>query len=726
MSRNELCSCGSGKRFKHCHGMGESEKPPSSLHLQALAAHQAGALRQAEALYLDALAANPGDVDSLHMLGVVQFERMRYAAALGNLLDAAQRTGWSVSLIRHNLGLVLAKLMSPCANVRQEALVAAYRAQVRARSASPVDSGRVSVIVAVRNDAEGALRSIESSAAQTAANIELVVVDDGSTDASAATVLARIVSLAVPARLLRQAHLGAARAANAGAENATGRYLALLDCGDRFTPDRIERMRAQIARGTPQWGFSQVVDDEVEAADREVRASRAMPSDEPLSFTLLHADVSAAPGNLFIERGLFLSLGGYRESARYRGWDLCARAAQAIEPVAVREPLYFRGSESGEPVPVSASPASRPAMAQGLIAQALGNDRSVPNELCPQHSVNRDLVLRDELRGGRGELLPVAMLRELAGEWNTRVNATRNTRVDTTDNTRVDTTDNARVDTTAVPARARLARSRADRTALVVLGPYRSGTSALARVLNLCGAMLPEGVIPARLGVNPTGFWETESISDLDARLLHRLGGDWNRVAFELPRRGVLVDEFVADVGDVLAGEYGDSPFILIKDPRICVLAPLWQQALVSGGYRAAYVVAVRNPLEVARSLESRGDMPVRDGLALWLAYMQRVEAFTTAHDGAVIHVRYDEVLADWRAVVRRLANRLDIPLAVTAEADAVDRFLSRDLHNQRATDTELDSHADGTTGREVVATYRHALARCEHDASHGRTRVVF
>ncbi|MEO6927694.1 MAG: glycosyltransferase [Casimicrobiaceae bacterium] len=718
MSRNELCSCGSGKRFKHCHGMGEGEKPPSSLHVQALAAHRAGALRQAEALYLDALAANSGDVDSLQMLGVVQFERMRYAAALGNLFDAAERTGWSVPLIRHNLGLVLAKLLSPRANARQEALVAAYRAQARARSASPVDSGKVSVILPVRNDAQGALRAIESSAAQLSANIELVIVDDGSTDATAAIVLARIASLAIPARLIRQAHLGTARAANVGAQNATGRYLAFVDCGDRFAPDRIERMRVQIARATPQWGFSQVADDAVEAADREVHASRAMPSDEPGSFTLLHADVIVTPGNLFIERGLFLSLGGYRESARYRGWDLCARAAEAVEPVQVREPSYLRRNSSGEPMPGSASPASHQAMARGLIADALGNARSVSNELCPQHRVNRDLVLRDELRGGRGELLPVAMLRELAGEWNARVSAAGHTRVNAAGNTRVNTAE--------VPASARLTRSPADRTALVVLGPYRSGTSALARVLNLCGAMLPEGIIPARLGVNPTGFWETESINDLDARLLHRLGGDWNRVAVELPRQGVLVDEFVADVGDLLAGEYGDAPFILIKDPRICVLAPLWQQALVACGYRPAYVVAVRNPLEVAQSLESRGDMPVRDGLALWLAYMQRVEAFTNAHDDAVIHIRYDEVLADWRAVVRRLATRLDIALAVNAEASAVDRFLSRDLHNQQAADAELDSHADGATGREVVATYRRALARCEHDASDGRERAVF
>ena len=97
MSRNELCACGSGKRFKHCHGRqaASTVAPPPSVRFEALAAHRSGSLGRAESLYRRALEDNPQDIDSLHMLGVVQYERMRYRDALEVLCDAAARTGWS-------------------------------------------------------------------------------------------------------------------------------------------------------------------------------------------------------------------------------------------------------------------------------------------------------------------------------------------------------------------------------------------------------------------------------------------------------------------------------------------------------------------------------------------------------------------------------------------------------------------------------------------------------
>src|SRR4029078_8379567 len=103
------------------------------------------------------------------------------------------------------------------------------------------------------------------------------------------------------------------------------------------------------------------------------------------------------------------------------------------------------------------------------------------------------------------------------------------------------------------------------------LGRFRSGTSSLARVLNLCGAFLPKRIVAARLGINPKGFWETEAINDLNARFMQYLGADWDRVDFALPRGGPLVDEFLVNARDVLESEYGAAPLILIKDPRTCV-----------------------------------------------------------------------------------------------------------------------------------------------------------
>src|SRR5882724_2753515 len=124
LSRNAMCSCGSGKRYKHC--CGKEAAAASQARSDALVAHRAGSLGRAESLYRRALEENPDDVDCLHMLGVVQMERMRYREALDLMWDAAERTDWSVPQIRHNLGLVLGKLLAREGNARQADLLAEF------------------------------------------------------------------------------------------------------------------------------------------------------------------------------------------------------------------------------------------------------------------------------------------------------------------------------------------------------------------------------------------------------------------------------------------------------------------------------------------------------------------------------------------------------------------------------------------------------------------------
>lgn len=104
------------QRYKHCCGQQRAATP---LRYEALAAQRAGLLRRAEALYRRALGENPADADSLQMLGVVQLQRLRYREALELLWRAAEQTQWAVPAIRHNVGIVLSRLITREANVRQ-------------------------------------------------------------------------------------------------------------------------------------------------------------------------------------------------------------------------------------------------------------------------------------------------------------------------------------------------------------------------------------------------------------------------------------------------------------------------------------------------------------------------------------------------------------------------------------------------------------------------------
>ena len=97
-----------------------------------------------------------------------------------------------------------------------------------------------SVIIPAFNSAATLARAIESVRAQSWPAHEIIVVDDGSTDATAE--IARQFGEAV--RLIQQPNSGVSVARNAGAAAATGNWLAFLDADDWYEPDRI-RLHAE-------------------------------------------------------------------------------------------------------------------------------------------------------------------------------------------------------------------------------------------------------------------------------------------------------------------------------------------------------------------------------------------------------------------------------------------------------------------------------------------------
>ena len=704
MTRNAPCPCGSGKRHKHCCGASaDAARTPLAREL-ALGAHRAGELSRAEAYYRTALKDNPRDFDSLHMLGVVQMQRLRHREALELLWEAAEQTRWQLPSIRHHLGLVLGRLLTGAAN---DELIAMQRrfAEWEATRQHRRTHGRPSVSVVMATDDEPALvaQTIASVLAQSYSPVELIVLDDGSAQETVTAIRERVDGAPFPVRIVPREHGGTAASLNAAAQLAQGAFVTFASAGDRYAPERLGRLVDEVANTGGAWGFSLVsgVRDDGRAAaespDPHRQRQQVALSKGSNSLSLLTQYTPTATGNLFVERELFRALGGFRAYRGDYGWDFCLRAANLAEPVVVRDPLYFYRVDEGNTVEQLRQRVLDDAdhVLRDFLARTLTGAVLCPNALAPQWPGSRRLLLREVMGevagGGLAALIPPSILRDLAAEWRARPAERQTSR-------------------RSLPSATR-------KTALVVLGMHRSGTSALTRVLNLCGAFLPSKLLlPPFPEFNAKGLWEPVDVVELSERLLQRLGGAWNRVDFPLPADGPLVADFVSDAREVLASAYGDAETILLKDPRICILAPLWHRALVAAGYRPFYVVPVRNPLEVARSLHARGDMSVGEGLALYFAYMKRIADFADAHDDSV-YVRYDELLADWRELVRRIARRFGIGLDARARESEVDAFLEPALRHQVSGQAELDALVGGPGGVAVRAVYRDALERCARKA---------
>lgn len=105
---------------------------------------------------------------------------------------------------------------------------------------------RVSVIVAAFNAAETHHETVASLRGQTSSDWEAVIVDDGSTDATAA-IAASAAADDSRIRLLSEPHRGASAARNAGIRAARGDWLLFLDADDWLAPEHLELMTGVLA-----------------------------------------------------------------------------------------------------------------------------------------------------------------------------------------------------------------------------------------------------------------------------------------------------------------------------------------------------------------------------------------------------------------------------------------------------------------------------------------------
>src|SRR6185312_12818455 len=149
-----------------------------------------------------------------------------------------ERTSWRDPVHRTNLGLALAKLLSPQANARQQDLVAKYLERERARKAEPPVCGRISVVLIAVGNARMLERSIASVAAQSHRDLELIIAGDALLEPVVSKLNARLADLPFSAtvvacegagRPVTASATGAAHAANVGARRARGDYLAFLE-----------------------------------------------------------------------------------------------------------------------------------------------------------------------------------------------------------------------------------------------------------------------------------------------------------------------------------------------------------------------------------------------------------------------------------------------------------------------------------------------------------------
>ncbi len=174
----------------------------------------------------------------------------------------------------------------------------------------------VSVVIPAYNHEPFIAEAIDSVARQDYPYLEIIVVDDGSQDATYKQAEQSLVRCGWPYRLVRQDNRGAHAALNYGISLAQGEYIAILNSDDRYHPQRISTLIRALQDSDSRFAFSQVfhIDDFGNPHPYHSHYRRLLFEAERLpsmSFALLLNNLAITTGNFIMHRSLYEEVGPF-------------------------------------------------------------------------------------------------------------------------------------------------------------------------------------------------------------------------------------------------------------------------------------------------------------------------------------------------------------------------------------------------------------------------------
>ncbi len=213
---------------------------------------------------------------------------------------------------------------------------------------------------------------------------------------------------------------------------------------------------------------------------------------------------------------------------------------------------------------------------------------------------------------------------------------------------------------------------------LAIGGMHRSGTSLLAKILHDAGMYLgDEEQLMEPAEDNPEGFWEHVEFVGLNDKLLSRYRGGWDLIP-ELPE-GWYNNQTLQSLKEEarqLITSFEPYSFWGWKDPRNTVTLDFWK-SLIPG---LKFVLAVRHPLEVARSLQKRNFFSLMNGLHLWEQYNKRWQDRLNNPDVLVVH--YHALLNHPDRELQRLFQWLKLDVS-PEHLEEIKKNIKTDLKHQ-------------------------------------------
>lgn len=256
------------------------------------------------------------------------------------------------------------------------------------------------------------------------------------------------------------------------------------------------------------------------------------------------------------------------------------------------------------------------------------------------------------------------------------------------------------------------------RPIVIVLGMHRSGTSLCSNVLSAFGVDMVDRVEgPGHdrpTAENAKGHWERWEITVFHDRILGLFKRGYYEQTHDFPLPVAWwaqpqVAEVRREIAAFLEQRMDKSPFGF-KDPRTLRLLPVWQQLFEELRLAPKIVLCLRNPAEVARSLQVRDGLDPDIGELRWFVYT--TDFFRYIKDADICVLEYETWFDDPSVNVSKLQKFLDLPWHQSEfELEPTIRGI-----------VDSDLRHDDPTGREarqpLVRSLYRLTQRADHDAA--------
>jgi hypothetical protein len=240
---------------------------------------------------------------------------------------------------------------------------------------------------------------------------------------------------------------------------------------------------------------------------------------------------------------------------------------------------------------------------------------------------------------------------------------------------------------------------------IVILGTHRSGTSALMGALKLCGV----NIGPRWLA----DLYEHPAIVTLHDEMLGDLKSSWDD-AFLLENSwwtSEKIKHYKEKIIEIITNEFKHAQWWGIKDPRMCILLPLWLEIFEELSISPHFIISIRNPLEIAGSHERRDDFSLEKSLLIWMKHLLSAEYYSREYPR--VFTRYDNLVANPQAAISSMTHILNIelPKSFNEVSEDLQNFIKPSLKHHSMEDAIHVSHLP-----DIIKELNHILLKCSQN----------